>query len=218
MGSKLPKQFLELEGIPLFCHSLQVFGNTFPDIGLILVMHPDHLIAARETIARCCPYHATLVPGGATRSASVQRGLELVEEDSIVFVHDGVRCLPTPNLIRTCYAVALEKGNAVPAVPAADSVRLITAAGNEAVDRQTVRLIQTPQTFHAGILKQAYAKVGGEEFTDDATVAEQAGTRIELVEGEATNIKITRPADLLIASAILAARRADMGATENPAK
>ncbi len=216
MGSNLPKQFLELEGKPLFCHSLLTFAAVFPDIHLILVMHPDHLGAAREALGRFCPFTTALVPGGATRFASVKLGLDLVEKDSIVFVHDGVRCLLSQNLIRNCYAVALTKGNAVPAVTATDSVRIMTATGNESVDRQGVRLVQTPQTFHSNLLKQAYALASGEGFTDDAAVAEHAGIRIQLVEGEAANIKITRPTDLAIAAAILQSRRSFSESPEPP--
>ncbi|HYM94806.1 MAG TPA: 2-C-methyl-D-erythritol 4-phosphate cytidylyltransferase, partial [Chitinophagaceae bacterium] len=144
--------------------------------------------------------------GGATRFHSVKNGLHLVDAHSLVFVHDGVRCLVTPQLIRRCGELALGKGNAIPSIAANETIRIETATGNEAVDRNLVRIIQTPQTFFSNVIKEAFEQTYQESFTDEASVVEKLGIRINLVEGEESNIKITRPADWLIAEKILEER------------
>jgi len=124
----------------------------------------------------------------------------------MVFVHDGVRCLLTPDLIRRCYNHAIDKGNAIPAISAVDTIRIETVKGNELIDREKIRIIQTPQTFFSDIIKAAFEQDYEESFTDEASVVERLGVKIHLVEGEATNIKITRPIDILIAEKILEER------------
>lgn len=136
----------------------------------------------------------------------MKNGLALVEDESVVFVHDGVRCLLTIELIHRCYGQAVETGTAIPAIASKDSIRLITEEGNAAFDRNKVMLIQTPQTFHSKIIVPAFQIDYKDKFTDEATVAEAYGMKVSLVEGEETNIKITRPVDLLLAEQILAER------------
>ena len=206
MGNQIPKQFLPVLGKPLLLYTLAAFTDAYPDIKIVLVMHPGFIDKAKEMVSVAGYSAVTVIAGGDTRFDSVKRGLELVEEDSVVFVHDGVRCLLTKELIRRCYEAALEKGNAVPAVASVDSVRIAKETSNEWIDRNLVRMIQTPQTFKAHILKYAYAAAVGENFTDDAAVIEHVGEKINLIEGEATNIKITHPVDLLIAEMILKGR------------
>jgi 2-C-methyl-D-erythritol 4-phosphate cytidylyltransferase len=126
-----------------------------------------------------------------------------VEGDSIVFVHDGVRCLLTENLIHRCYANAVETGTAIPVIVSKDSVRIVNDDGNDAIDRNKVMLVQTPQTFHSKILLAAFKIDYKEKFTDEANVVEAYGMKVTLVEGEENNIKITRPVDLLIAEKII---------------
>ena len=141
--------------------------------------------------------------GGETRFHSVQNGLKLIEEESIIFVHDGVRCLVSEELIQRCYAAALETGSAIPAVECRDSVRIITEEGNDPVDISKLRLVQTPQTFHSKILLPAFAIYYKAWFTDEANVVEAFGLKVTLVQGDDTNIKITNPMDLVIAEKIL---------------
>jgi 2-C-methyl-D-erythritol 4-phosphate cytidylyltransferase len=126
-----------------------------------------------------------------------------VEKESILFVHDGVRCMVSAALIHRCYEEALRTGTAIPAISSKDSIRLLTEEGNEAFERDKVMLVQTPQTFHSKILLPAFQIDYKDKFTDEATVAEAFGIKVSLVEGEENNIKITRPADLLIAETIL---------------
>jgi 2-C-methyl-D-erythritol 4-phosphate cytidylyltransferase len=200
MGNSIPKQFLDLSGKPILLHTLDAFLASDADLSIILVVHSDHLETARQLLNQAAyPAGIMLVAGGATRSASVQAGLQFVPNEAIVLVHDAARCLVSPDLIRTCCRIAEEKGSAVPAVAVADSVRVITENGSKSLDRNNLRLVQTPQTFQAHLLKLAYSKAGGKDFSDDASVLEYAGIPVHLVEGEATNIKITHPIDLKIA-------------------
>jgi 2-C-methyl-D-erythritol 4-phosphate cytidylyltransferase len=203
MGNLFPKQLASLLGRPVIRLTVEIFASAFNDINIIVVAHPDYLEETREAVAG---FGAVVIPGSDSRFGSVKAGLALVEEAAIVFVHDGVRCLLTKVLIRRCYDMAVKYGNAVPVMPSVDSLRIIKGEKNERIDRYMVRLVQTPQTFQAGILKKAYAEANGEDFADDAEVAESAGVQINLVEGESTNIKLTYAADMSFAEMILAQR------------
>lgn len=207
MGGSLPKQFLSLRGKPVLYHTLQTFLESYPDLQVILVVPVDYTEMAREIIdAYFDKERIRITGGGATRFHSVQNGLALVEEESVIFVHDAVRCLLSTELVHRCYLQALETGTAVPVVATKDSIRLLTAEGNEAIDREKIKLVQTPQTFHSKILLPAFQIDYKDKFTDEATVVEAFGMKVSLVEGEENNIKITRPLDLLIAEKILEAR------------
>lgn len=210
MGRDMPKQFLEINGKPVLYYTLKAFIEAFDDITIILVVHPEYMDYAHK-IAGSLAYQGTIhiIAGASSRFGSIKAGLKLVNDDSIVFVHDGARCFPTTNLIHRCYKEALSKGNAVPAIIAADSVRIVKYENNEAVDRNSIFLVQTPQTFRASLLKQAYENAATENFTDDASVAENNGIKIHLVEGESTNIKITFPIDLLLAEKIMGVLKQD---------
>lgn len=207
MGAQLPKQFLLLRNKAVLWHTLSAFLAAFNDLKIILVLPAQHIAMGNEIIASLtAPERVRVTTGGETRYQSVQNGLQLVEKDAVVFVHDGVRCLVTPALIQRCYTAAIEKGNATPAITAVDSIRIETGAGNEVMDRNKVRVIQTPQTFLAAQLLKAFEQPYEPSFTDEATVVERMGIAIHLVEGESTNIKITQPLDLLLAEKILEER------------
>ncbi len=204
MGAQLPKQFLLLRNKAVLWHTLSAFLTAFTDLKIILVLPARHIEAGNEIIATlAAPERVHVTTGGETRYQSVQNGLQLVEKDAVIFVHDGVRCLVTPALIQRCYTAAVEKGNAIPAIAAVDSIRIDNGAGNEVMDRNKVRIIQTPQTFLAAQLLKAFEQPYEPSFTDEATVVERMGIAIHLVEGESTNIKITQPLDLLVAEKIL---------------
>jgi 2-C-methyl-D-erythritol 4-phosphate cytidylyltransferase len=203
MGGELPKQFQLLKGKPVLWYTLKAFTDAYVDVQIILVLPENHL-GKGEDIAKEFPGHRIrITTGGETRFHSVKNGLRLVDAHAIVFVHDGVRCLVSPQLIRRCAEAALDQDNAIPSIAAVDTIRIKTASGNEMVDRDLVRIIQTPQTFFSNVIKQAYEQPYEESFTDEASVVERMGVPINLVEGETTNIKITQPIDLLIAEKIL---------------
>ncbi len=207
MGSPVPKQFLLLHQKPLFVHTMLAFLETFADLKVVLVLPAGHLQTGNEHLAQWVSADRYAVAtGGETRFHSVQRGLQLVDDDSICFVHDAVRCMVSAQLIIRCYETALAKGNAIPAIPPTDSLRIETAGGTQTLDRSKVKLIQTPQTFESGLLKKAFAQSYDQSFTDEASVVEKTGSPIYLVDGESTNIKITTPLDMIVAGKLLEGR------------
>ena len=204
MKTEIPKQFMELKGKPVLMHTFDAFqkyDNTFEFFLVLPEKQFDHWKKL------CEAYHFstehTLVPGGETRFHSVKNGLDHLEQEGIVFIHDGVRPLVSSQTIHHCSQTALEKGNALPVIPPAESVREVYDHSNRAVDRSRFFLVQTPQTFKVSLIKKAYQQPFLPEFTDDASVLESAGGKIHLVEGNRENIKITFPGDLLVASVLL---------------
>ncbi len=207
MNSTIPKQFLLLNGKPVLYYAIHTFLETFSDCNIVLVLPEEHVAAGQEIIDAFFDYQRIkIVIGGRTRFHSVQNGLEMVDdEDSVIFVHDSVRPLVSGALIVRCYASVVENGTAIPVVDCKDSVRMITENGNEAVERDSIKLVQTPQAFHGKILLSAFKIDYKDKFTDEASVVEAFGLKVSLVEGDEENLKITKPTDLLIADALLKA-------------
>lgn len=206
MGRTIPKQFLLLHDKPVLYYTLKSFLEAYEDLEIILVLPEEFSDMGKEVIDAYFDYKRIQVTfGGETRFHSVYNGLKLVKQEAIIFVHDAVRCLVSIDLIQRCYMHALQMGSAVPVVRSKDSVRFLNEEGNdnEVLERDKVVLVQTPQTFHSKILLPAFEIDYKERFTDEATVVEQYGLKISLIEGEEDNIKITRPVDLLIAEALL---------------
>ncbi len=207
MGGHLPKQFMLLKDKPVLYYTLKAFSEAFDDLQIILVLPVDYTDMGQEIIdAYFDKDRVRIAAGGDTRFQSVKNGLALVDKESIIFVHDGVRCMLSKGLIHRCYEEAIKTGTAIPAIVSKDSIRLLTDEGSDAFDRSKVMLIQTPQTFHSKILLPAFQIDYKDKFTDEATVAEAYGIKVSLVEGEENNIKITRPVDLLIAERMLEER------------
>ncbi len=204
MGAEVPKQFLLIDDKPVLYYSVKSFLEAFEDMQVILVVATEYVAATYEVVDKWFGRQRVIVTvGGSTRFQSVKNGLACIKEESIVFVHDAVRCMVSTELIKRCYSAALENGNAVPAIPSKDSIRLQSEDDNEVYDRSKVMLIQTPQTFHSKILIPAYQIDYKDQYTDEATVVEAFGIKIHLVEGEENNIKITRPVDLVVARSLL---------------
>ncbi len=200
MNNPVPKQFLLLNGKPVLYYTLNTFLKAYDDLQVILVLSEEYVAAGQEIIDAFFDYQRIQITvGGRTRFHSVQNGLQLVTDESIVFVHDAVRCLVSTGLIHRCYAAALEQGSAIPVTGSKDSVRLVREDGNEALERDNIKLVQTPQTFHSKIILPAFNIDYKDKFTDEATVVEAYGLKVQLIEGEADNIKITLPIDLIIA-------------------
>ena len=204
MNNSMPKQFLLLNGKPVLYYTINAFLHAYEDMEIILVLPEDHIAAGQEIIDAFFDYKRIQITiGGRTRFHSVKNGLQLITAESIVFVHDAVRCMVTVALIQRCYDAAIENGSAIPVINSKDSVRILNEAGNEAMERDNVRLVQTPQTFHSKILLPAFNIDYKDRFTDEASVIEAFGLKVKLVEGEENNIKITRPLDLAIAEYLL---------------
>lgn len=204
MGADLPKQFLLLAGKPVLMHAMEAFHEAEPSTELILVLPLEH----QAYWATLCAEHGfglkhQVATGGAVRFESVQNGLAFIQEESLVAVHDGVRPLVKPALIRKCYETAAIKGAVIPVFELTESIRRIEGDRSYAEDRSRYRSVQTPQTFRSDILKNAYEQSFQDVFTDDASVVEAAGHEIALVEGHRENIKITTPQDLLLAEQLL---------------
>jgi 2-C-methyl-D-erythritol 4-phosphate cytidylyltransferase len=204
MNNTVPKQFLLLKHKPVLFYTINTFLQSYDDMQIILVLPEEHVAAGQEIIDAFFDYNRIKITiGGRTRFHSVQNGLQLIDEESIVFVHDAVRCLLSIDLIKRCYDAALEFGSAIPVVGSKDSVRILKEDDNEALERSLVKLVQTPQTFHSKILLPAFNIDYKDKFTDEATVVEAFGLKVHLVEGEDDNIKITQPIDLILAEQIV---------------
>ncbi len=202
--SEIPKQFIELNGKPILMHSIIAFYKYQKGIEIILVL-PEQQLDFWYSL--CEKYNFKIkhriVHGGKTRFESVKNGLETVKlSQNLIAIHDGVRPLVSQNTIDCCFQQAKIFGNAIPAILPVDSVRQVSNNANIPIDRSKLRLIQTPQVFKIKILKKAYEQKYTENFTDDASVLEAIGEKINLVEGNRENIKITNRIDLIIAEAI----------------
>jgi 2-C-methyl-D-erythritol 4-phosphate cytidylyltransferase len=204
MGTDIPKQFLELAGKPVLMHSIERFRRFDNTIGIIVVI-PENQFVLWENLREKHSFSVshTLVKGGSSRFFSVKNGLQEVEDNAIVAIHDGVRPLVSTNTIIRCFRAAEEFGNGIPDINMSDSVRMITEKGNIPVNRHSLRIIQTPQVFNARLIKKAYLRDFSPEITDDAMLLEKTGEMIHLVEGNRENIKITNPEDLVIAGALI---------------
>jgi 2-C-methyl-D-erythritol 4-phosphate cytidylyltransferase len=208
MNNAMPKQFLLLHGKPVLYYTINTFLKAYEDCKIILVLPAEFIAAGQEIIDAFFDYdRIQITTGGRTRFHSVQNGLKLVDEESIVFVHDAVRCLLTADLIYRCHEAVLTYGSAIPVVDCKDSIRMLTDEGNEAIDRNTVKLVQTPQAFYSKILLPAFNIDYKDKYTDEATVVEAFGLKVYLVQGEEQNIKITHPADLALAEKLFDERK-----------
>ena len=208
MNSQTPKQFMLLNGKPILYYTLETFLSAYEDMEIILVLPLDYVAAGQEIIDAFFDYKKIrITEGGRTRFHSVQNGLKLVDEESIVFVHDAVRCLLSTSLIHNCYEAVLTYGSAIPVIDSKDSLRLLTEEGNEALERDFVKLVQTPQAFYSKILLPAFNIDYKDKYTDEATVVEAFGLKVYLVEGEEQNIKITNSHDLFLAEKLLGERK-----------
>ena len=208
MGTEVPKQFLLLGGKPVLLHAMEAFHEFYPDIKMIVVLPEDYLsewdnirIKYKINID-----HQT-VAGGASRFQSVRKGLDLIDDEGLVAIHDGARPLIKASTINKLFEAAAQKNNAVPYNLPADSIRLERKDTSVIIDRNSIRMIQTPQVFDTKMLKKAYLQKEHQRFTDDASVFEKAGAKIHLVECPPENHKITNKQDLLIAESYLSERR-----------
>ncbi|MFP4556595.1 MAG: 2-C-methyl-D-erythritol 4-phosphate cytidylyltransferase [Bacteroidales bacterium] len=204
MGNAVPKQFLPIKGIPILMRTLNVFYSLSHKPEIVLVL-PEQEQDRWRNLCKSLSYNVphALVNGGESRFLSVKNGLETINNDGLVAIHDGVRPLVTTDLVEQCYLTAQQKGNAVPAIKPLESVRVGTNQNNRIENRELCWLVQTPQVFHIKDIKKYYNTSWHPHFTDDASVAEHHGARINILEGNRENIKITTPLDILWAETIL---------------
>ncbi|MCA1756329.1 MAG: 2-C-methyl-D-erythritol 4-phosphate cytidylyltransferase [Bacteroidales bacterium] len=205
MGTSTPKQFMPLAGRPLMMHTIERFVSASPATEVIVVLGKELF----NEWDRLCREHNFTIPhrmaeGGAERFNSVRSGLNLISRSSLVAVHDAVRPFASSATIENCFREAAIYGNAVPVVTPSETVRQVMRTGNSRILRRNmIRLVQTPQVFNSEIVLKAYSRPYRSSYTDDASVVEAAGEKIHLVEGNPENIKITTPADMILAGEIL---------------
>ncbi len=204
MNTEIPKQFLLLNGDPVLMRTIRAFHEYNPEIDITVTLPADQL----KYWQKLCIKHSfniphTVIEGGKTRHHSVKNATGKIRAGSVVAIHDGVRPLLSNALIQTCFDTAAILGNAVPVIELADSIREVQGEKNARADRSRFRLVQTPQVFHTDLLIDAFRQKYDPIFTDEATLVESAGYKINLIKGQPENIKITTALDLFIASAIL---------------
>lgn len=204
MQSALPKQFMMLGGLPVVAHTINTFSEALPGAEIVVVLPEEHIPLWRNLAARFDIAVHRCIAGGKERFHSVKNGLDaLSEEVEYVAVHDGVRALATKKMILRVQLAAEERGAAIPVTEVVDSYRRVDGSDSYIVPRTELRIVQTPQTFSAELLRRAYEQPFSDKFTDDASVVEALGAKITLVEGERRNIKLTTPEDMLIAERLL---------------
>ena len=204
MGGALPKQFMMLDNEPILARSINRIHEALPAAEIVVVLPEEHVelwknIAARFDVAR-----HKIALGGKERFHSVKNGLAALSEGiRTIAIHDAVRPLASKKLIIKLLLAAEKSVAVIPAVAPIDSYRIVEGNDSRIIDRSALRMVQTPQVFHAEALRAAYEQPFSSTFTDDASVMEAAGHKVTLVEGERENIKITTPSDMLIAEAII---------------
>lgn len=200
MKSKVPKQFIELNGKPILMHTIDAFSPNH-QIDQITLVIPNGYMDFWKELCEKHHFHTALniIEGGPHRYHSVKRGLSMIPNNTLVAIHDAVRPFITKELLNTGFKIAIKKGNAIPAIAINESIREVSGSLSKAADRNVFKIVQTPQFFHASLIKKAYQQPFNERFTDDATILEASGQQIYLFDGAPSNIKITSPEDLKLA-------------------
>jgi 2-C-methyl-D-erythritol 4-phosphate cytidylyltransferase len=203
MGGDLPKQFLELNNLPMLMHTIRVFHDFDSSAQLILTLPAEW----QEYWATLCAKHQFNIPhqvvdGGKERYHSIQNALNYCQGDYVA-IHDGVRPFVDQKTLMNCWNGVQEFGAVIPVLALKESLRKVGENESNSVNRSEFRIVQTPQCFKKDILLVAYQKSFHEGITDDASLVEEAGYVIHLVEGNEQNIKITTPTDLRFADFLL---------------
>jgi 2-C-methyl-D-erythritol 4-phosphate cytidylyltransferase len=211
MGAETPKQFLELDGMPLVIFTLRRLAACEEISEFFIATRGEEVAALAERAAQeRLGRPVQVVRGGATRQASVANALaEVRPEAEIVLVHDAVRPFITREQVARVLAEARQRGAAILGVPAIDTVKEVKRASlpedvaliTATVPRERIVLAQTPQAFHAALLREAFASAAQDDVTasDEAALVERLGRDVHVVQGSERNIKITRPADMELA-------------------
>jgi len=216
LGHSQPKQLLEIAGRPILERSVSLL-HEHPDVHEVIVALPEELVQDPPAYLLMASKPLRIVAGGVRRQDSVAAAFRLVSDRAdVVVIHDAARPFATSGLIARTIAAAAESGAALAALEARDTVKVIRVAPSDAaglaqaeeaerfvrqtLDRRSIFLAQTPQAFRREVLRDALALQ--DDATDEAALAERAGHAVRIVEGEASNIKVTTAEDLVIAEAI----------------
>ncbi|GFG74215.1 2-C-methyl-D-erythritol 4-phosphate cytidylyltransferase [Mycobacterium botniense] len=205
LAAGVPKAFFHLDGCTLVERAVAGLLESGVVQRVVVAVPPDRTDQAKLILG----HQVTVVPGGANRSESVNRALADLSEPEgpdFVLVHDAARALAPPSLV-TRVVEALRAGHAavVPALPVPDTIKAVDANGVVlgTPERAGLRAVQTPQGFATGLLLRAYQHAGSADVTDDASLVEQVGAQVHVIDGDPLAFKITTPLDLLLAQAIL---------------
>jgi 2-C-methyl-D-erythritol 4-phosphate cytidylyltransferase len=212
MNSPVPKQYLNLAGVPVLSRTLLVFDNHPAVRKIFLVVAPEEIDFCRDTIISPNAWKTAimLVPGGKHRQDSVHEGLKAAcdnsGDDEIVLIHDGVRPLVPPGLITACIGCAEKWGACIPGLPASDTLKRVDLQGvvSETIPRENVWMVQTPQAFSLKLIREGFERISAKGLfvTDDAAVIE-SDSPVRVIPGSRFNIKITTPGDLDFGEALL---------------
>ncbi len=226
MGASINKQYLLLQDMPIVARTISIFEQSPLIDAIYLVIPAEEIAYCREHVITSCGFRkvVAIVPGGTERQYSVMNGLRAMREqvtaESVIVIHDGVRPLITPELIRNSIETARSNDGALVAVPAKDTIKFVAnGIVTGTPDRETLWLAQTPQTFRFDVIYAAHQAAESDRFmgTDDASLVERTGGHVKIIRGDYRNIKITTPEDLVLAEAFLDSERKERGHNGNTA-
>lgn len=211
MGSDVPKQFLELDGVPIVLLTLRRLMESAEISEFLIATRGEGTDSLEQTLAKEKFGRAVrVVKGGETRQQSVGNALAQVSGDvELVLVHDAVRPFVTNEQVQRVIAEARERGAAILGVPAIDTIKEVRRSSlpqdvaliSATIPREKIVLAQTPQAFQTMLLKEAFARAeqDGVTASDEAALVERLGHDVYVVQGSERNIKITKPADMELA-------------------
>lgn len=205
----IDKVLAPLNGTPLLLHTVRALAAC-PELDALIIVTRDDLLEPVRALCASVSKLKAVCPGGASRSESVLRGLQMVETE-LVAVHDGARPLVTQAVVAAAVRRARETGAAAPAVPVHDTIKVACGGRvRQTPERSTLFAVQTPQVFRTAALTAALtsAPAAGRALTDDCSAMELAGQEVFLTPGDVENLKVTTPVDLAFAEAILKRRNA----------
>jgi len=210
MKCPTPKQYIDLEGVPLVSRTIKAFDGCASIDKIILVVPAGDIGFCIEKIINPSGIRKQVIPvaGGPERQDSVYKGILSIDNNkSVVVIHDGVRPFVNPSVIEECIREASLHGACILGLPASDTLKLADGSGyiDRTIERDSIWLAQTPQAFHYDLIKKAHETARRECFTgtDDALLVERLGEKVRMIRGSAYNIKITTPDDLAFARAML---------------
>ena len=196
MNSDIPKQFIEVNGLPIIIHTYNVFKK-IDHLNIYIVLPKTDFNKWSNYINKFIEENDIIVQGGDHRNISVRNGVNAIKsKNGLIGIHDGVRPFLSTELINSLFIEAEKNGNAIPFTQTINSLRKIDGNKNFSVDRSKYVQIQTPQIFEIKLIKDSLNSIEKISYTDEASLIEELGLDINLVEGEEENIKITTKKDL----------------------
>ena len=196
MNSDIPKQFIEINGLPIIIHTYKVF-QAIKGLKIYIVLPNKGFDKWNKYISEYIDKDTEIIKGGSQRNISVRNGVNaIISDEGVVGIHDGVRPFISIDLISKLFDEAEKEGNAIPFTNSVNSMRKIDGKKNFSVDRTQYVQIQTPQVFKTKLIKDSLNNIKEDNYTDEASLIEEIGLKINLVKGEIENIKITTNSDL----------------------